>query len=229
MTRLSDWRINFFDLGAYTGEETALFLRQMESVREGRDVPVICAYLFEAQGAYVAYLRKRFADDPRVFIHHAAIGSKEDRSYLYVGKNPECHSLYPDKHDVGKGACWAVPEIRFSEWFDSVAMRSKNDHTVNLIKANIEGAEWDLIQDMEATDLFPLFDVFLGTDQWTTDMRKCHSLLSKVAVARDILDRHGIETKSYCCGTSNYPMTVPCTDLAVEVRRVMEERSLVLA
>lgn len=229
MLQLSDWRINFFDLGAFTGDETALFLSQMEPLHEDRHRPVVCAYVFEAHRVHCEYVRKRFEDDPRVFVKHAAIGSKSGFASLYIGKNPECHSLYPDKHDVGKGASFVVPEILFSEWFEGLGFHEKSPSTVNIIKANIEGAEWDLIQDLDVTGLFSLFDVFLGTDQWTTDMRKCHSLLSNVAKVEKILAKYNVLTMPYCCGTENYPPIVPCVDLAVEVRRVMEERELVSA
>jgi hypothetical protein len=226
---ISDWRINFFDLGVYTGEETALFLEQMESLREGRESPVVCAYLFEAYKPYVRYATERFANDPRVFVKHAAIGSANGSVPLYLGQKPEGHSLYSDKHDVGKGASYFVPEIRFSDWFTELGFREKTATTVNVIKANIEGAEWDLIEDMEQAGLFPFFDIFLGTDQWTTDMRKCHSLLSRVAKAKMILASHGVTTLSYCCGTENYPNVPSCVDLAIEVRKAVEERSLVEA
>jgi FkbM family methyltransferase len=229
MVPLSDWRINFFDLGAYTGEETALFLRQMEGMKDGRHRPVVCAYLFEPQPIYVRYLEDRFRDDPRVFVERAAIGSEIGRTYLYVGKSPECHSIYPDKHDVGKGASIGVREIMFSSWLRDLELDARPEQTINILKANIEGAEWDLIQDLEKNYLWGLFDVYLGSEQWTGDMRKCHSLLPHIAEARRILDSHDITVKPYSCGTDNYQMTIPCTDLAVEVRQIMEARTLVVA
>lgn len=221
---MADWRINFFDLGMFTGEETAEFLRLTDTLADGRERPIVCVYGIDANRAYADYCKKRFAEDPRVFIFPFAIGSDDGKqSFLYVGATPEASSLYRRKHDVNSGVSVPVQEMRFSSFLRGLGFtdRARDSKTINIIKANIEGAEWDLICDLEANGLFGMFDIFLGTDQWTGDMKKCTDLLTFVSKARSILDRHGIIVEPFCMGTENYPDQPPNVDLLAKIRNIV--------
>lgn len=219
---VSDWRINFFDLGLFTGDETAEFLRIVDSMAEGRERPIACVYGVDAHSAYARYCTQRFADNPRVFIHNLAIGSEERMTQLYLGAKLEASSLYRRKHDVPGGVSFPVSETRFSEFIRGLGLDRKDPQTVNILKANIEGAEWDLICDLEASGMWGLFDIFLGSNQWTADMAKCTDLLPFIAKARRILDGHGVVVKPFCMGTANYPDQPPNCDLRAEILSVME-------
>jgi FkbM family methyltransferase len=216
--KLGDWRINFFDLGMFTGEETAAFLRLTDQLVEGRERPIVCAYGIEPNRALATYCTNRFADRPRVFVHQFAIGSSEKQSELYIGNVLEGSSLYRQKHDVG-GTAVFVNEKRFSVFLRELRLDVRLPDTVNIIKANIEGAEWDLIQDLEANDIWDLFDIYLGDDQWTADMKKCAPLLDKIGDARRILNQRIIRVLPFCMGTENYPNQLPNYDLLTEIRR----------
>lgn len=226
---ISDWRINFFDLGAWPGHETAAFLEAADSLREGRAAPVVAAYLYEAHPIHAKELRARFDSDPRIFVFESAIGSADASTKLWETALPEGNSLYREKSDAGTNTV-EVCERLFSSILADAQLDHRNEKTVNIIKANIEGAEWDLIQDLEANDLWSLFDLYLGSDQWTMDMGKCHSLLPFIANARNMLDRRGISVKSFCLGTKNYPAAKDNVDLKEEIRRlIVEKGSLVKA
>ena len=220
---ISSWRINFFDLGAWPGNETQAFLDAADSLRDGRHAPVVCAYLWEAHPQHVAELNERFAGDPRVFIFDCAIGASDGVSMLMEASKPEGNSLYPDKSELSGGSV-AVRECVFSGMLKLMGLDQRNDRTVNIIKANIEGAEWDLIQDLGASGLWGLFDLYLGSDQWTADMGKCHSLLPFMAKARGILDAAGVQVKPFCLGGPNYPPASDNVDLIAEIRTIMEKR-----
>lgn len=225
---ISSWRINFFDLGAWPGHETQAFLDAADSLREGRNAPVVVAYLFEAHPNHAKELEARFATDPRVFVFNFAIGSSDGvPALLWESDRPEGTSLYRDKSDLN-GQFASATERLFSAFLSQTRLNERNDKTVNIIKANIEGAEWDLIRDLEANGLWGLFDLYLGSDQWTMDMGKCHSLLPFIAKARGILDAAGVQVKPFCMGGPNYPAAKDNVSLAVETKRIMAERSLLV-
>ena len=110
-------------------------------------------------------------------------------------------------------------EVRCSTFLRDLGLLDKSPLTINIIKANIEGAEWDLISDLDEHDLFGLFDIYLGADQWTADMLKCTDLLDRVGEAKRILVRRGVTVYPWCMGTDNYPMQAGNYDLLAAIRR----------
>lgn len=220
----SGWRFNFFDLGAWPGNETQAFLDAADSFRDGRYAPVVAAYLWEAHPDHARQLIDRFSADPRVFVFNCAIGSANGVADLFEAAKPEGTSIYPDKAELS-GSSVSVKECVFSEMLRSLGLDRRGERTANIIKANIEGAEWDLIQDLNKSGLWRLFDLYLGADQWTADMGKCHSLLPFIAKARTILDSAGISVNPFCLGGPNYPPDANSVDLRMEIQRIMEERN----
>lgn len=196
--------LNYFDLGLRRGLEIDRFLKETSDL----DVRVQ-VHGIEADPHFAEQCQRRFEADDRVRIHNLAIGPVKGTTDLYLDTEWDGNgsSIYADKKGVSQHRV-QVPQIQFSEWMKDMGLLSKKA-SINVIKANIEGAEWDLIQDLEKHNLFGYFDLFCGPSRtvntrkasryggWTTDMNKIPSLRRHIRAARAILESHGIVVHKY--------------------------------
>ena len=185
-------RINYFDLGLYRGTEMALMVDDvLPSLRGDNQV---CAYGFEACKKHFAECSTRFAGyGDRVKIFHGAIAGKDGPVMLYHASTPLGHSIYDSKGNVSKGRHETVKGIRFSDFLEKVSAPGD----FNILRYNIEGAEWDLINDLLQRDMLKDIDVFCGSDVGK-DMGKVAELREKVAEHKQILEANGINVHYFC-------------------------------
>lgn len=188
--------VNYFDLGLHTGLEIVEFLKNTDGLPDAD----VCVHGIEANPQLAEYCRKQFALDSRVHIHNFAIGLEDGYAELYLTPNDGLgSSIYSDKPNVTQ-KCVRVPQHRMSTWLGGMGFLPKPARTINIIKANIEGAEWDLMRDLDQQQLFGFFDLFCGPKHnqgWMTDMRKVPSLQSHVDGAKSILDKNGVQVHKY--------------------------------
>lgn len=187
--------VTYIDLGPRDGVEIRAFLR---SVRFIPGIRVI-VHAVEANPYYVDICRKRFRGDGRVRLHNFAVGSGEGTTEFYLDPKGAGSSIYGDKGNVDEAI--SVPQKRFSRWLREQSILPEAGPAVNIIKANIEGAEWDLIRDLDREDLFGKFDIFCGTGPraggWVGDMSKVPSIAEYRLVADDILRRNGVVVEEW--------------------------------
>jgi FkbM family methyltransferase len=152
------------------------------------------AYGFEACAKSYRRCRKQFAGH-QVRLIHGAIGSKHGgKIKLYYAKSPNGHSIYSGKANVStKGE--NVPAIRFSSWLADTGINLKE--SFNIIRFNIEGAEWELVNDLAGAVLFPYFNLVYGA-QVGKDMQKCDELRDKVDEHVQILDNSNVKVDLLC-------------------------------
>lgn len=113
------------DAGGYFGDFTANL---------GCNCKVI---IFEPEPNFYEHIKKRFKDDPKIRVEPFALGKKEGESELYIRK--DATSLYKE---LAKSTNMVkVPVIRLSSYI-------KDFSQVDLLKLNIEGSEYDVIQDL---------------------------------------------------------------------------------
>ena len=192
------FRVNYFDLGTHLGQEIDILLEQL------KDHPLvgeIHVYGIEANPLYYKKALEKYQDRPGVhfIFENFAVSSQSGTTRLYLHPNDLGHSIYPDKWNVSSESI-AVPAMRFSDWMRS-AVPTKDARTFSILKANIEGAEWDLINDLEKNSLFRQFDLYLSSKQgFYKDIAKVKSLADQGAPAKcqEILRTHGIHIQQFC-------------------------------
>lgn len=192
-----DRAVYYFDLGLHRGLEIDKFLFDTEGLP-----CTVCVHGVEAHPSYAEGCRSRFADDPRVTIHNFAVGSEDGSIEFYLEPTGYSCSIYADKSHVTKQTRRVV-QRRFSTFLCDLGLFPKPENSVAILKVNIEGAEWDLIRDLDRSNLFGYFDLVCCATAdpiqrgrrvvgfgMTRDMCKVPSLNRYVKKARTILQKH---------------------------------------
>ena len=177
-------RVNYFDMGLLDGEEINMMLEVFGQL----DIKDYHVYGFEAMPDYSSACIQRYRNDSRIQIFDVGVGPKNGDAYLYLSKNNvEGHSIYSSKNNVSTTNRVKIQTILFSSWLEKTVPSFRSDF--NILKANIEGAEMDLLRDLDAHDLFPHFPVFCG--QWN-DVYKVGELQSSIQDFRQLIEKHNL-------------------------------------
>lgn len=215
--------VNYFDLGSHVGLEVAEFLKDTDGLPDV-DVRV---HGIEANPKFAEHCRERFASDARVQIHNFAVGSEDGHVDLHLSEPCKAglgSSIYSDKPNVTQKR-ERVPQHRMSTWLGGMGFLPKPARTINIIKANIEGAEWDLMQDLDLEQLFGFFDLFCGPKHnqgWMTDMKKVPSLQPHVEAAKSILDKNGVQVHKYIASPTGEPIA-NVIDMRKAISKLLQE------
>ena len=70
------------------------------------------------------------------------------------------HSIHSTKHNILKDTFWEVPTIKFSEWLKDNNIDLKD--SLNIVKINIEGAEWEFFNDIVDSKLNKHIHIYCG-------------------------------------------------------------------
>jgi FkbM family methyltransferase len=147
----------------------------------------------EGHPTVASELKAKFNKNSNVYIHNFCVGSSEGYTKIFVGKNTLSSSIYSDKFNVDANKGIKVKQRKLSNFIKELGDLSEFD--VTILKANIEGAEFDILKDLDATKMF-VFDLYLGPNRppygFLKDMTKVDSLKGKIEAARKIMDRNGI-------------------------------------
>lgn len=213
------YRINYVDLGMHAGQEISILLEQL---KDHPNVGEIHVYGIDANPYHYRQALKKFVDrdNVRFSFYSFAVGSGEGMTRLYLHPNDLGHSIYADKSGVSRDSIF-VQQMRFSQWMK--VLPEKDDRTIDILKANIEGAEWDLVRDLEENGLLGRFDLYLGSRPGRfSDVWKVRSLVDAGDAARceEILSRRGIRVLRL----GSPDPACPNADLAAEIRRISAER-----
>lgn len=151
--------VNYFDFGVCSGDELHWMVNHYFPQLGVEDYS---AYGFEASSHRCENLNKFFENNDQVEIIHRAIADSHDESVrLYHSENTVGHSIFSTKNNVNVLNYEDVQSIIFSEWLkDNVIDLSES---FNILRTNMEGAEWYLFNDLVENDLVKYFSVFLGT------------------------------------------------------------------
>jgi FkbM family methyltransferase len=150
-------KINYFDLGLYKAVELGWMVNSILPSLGMYDYKV---YGFEASEEYARNIASKFRHNDKVLINNLAISGEETTLRLYHSKNLLGHSIYSSKNNVQQDVYEEAESTRFSEWIKKNNVDLQN--SFNIMKVNIEGAEWPLFQDLVANDLVKHFDIFCG-------------------------------------------------------------------
>ena len=177
-------KVNYFDLGLCRGIELNWIVNQ---IFPSLGIKEYSAYGFEASAPYASALEKSYSSNSNVTICHTAISDKEEKVKLFHSPNAVGHSIFSSKNNVLEEKFEEVDGIRFSHWLKQEGIDLES--SFNILKVNIEGAEWHLFRDLVENDLVKHIDIFCGAGH---DVEKIGELNEKVDEYYSLLEDNEI-------------------------------------
>ena len=157
-------RVNYFDLGLHTGLELKYILTHI--LMPHKKVINFKTYGFEASKKFALRLEEQChpRSELNTTIIHKAISNTEDKIKLYrvnleMQPSEVGNSIFRTKNNV-TDEYEEAEGIIFSKWLKE-NVPDYEEH-FNILKVNIEGAEWHLFNDMVDNDMLQYFPVILG-------------------------------------------------------------------
>ena len=195
-------KINYFDLGLHAGLE----LRDMVfKVFPELNLKNCRYYGFEASKQFADYNKEFFKNVDDVEIINKAIADKHGEKLKLYHVNPKIQpnqvtddiifpppgmSIFRTKNNV-TDEFEEVDSIIFSKWLKENVPSYKED--LNIMKVNIEGAEYHLFKDMVNNDILKYFPIMIGAGH---DVDKVSELDSDEYWK--IVKENNIDIKRYC-------------------------------
>ena len=121
-----------FDVGGYQGDFAEAISSRVPST----------IHVFEPVERYIELLQKRFMDRPHIHIHPFGLGAKSETLTIEIAN--EGSSLIQKSENGVVESCQIVSFIDF--------VKNENIKSIDLLKINIEGAEFDLLEAILKTD-----------------------------------------------------------------------------
>ena len=210
--------IRYFDLGVFDGGEIDLMINLLSKFQVDYEI-----YGFEANPSLAKKLITKYKKNIKVKIVPIALGNEEGEAILYLNKNLVGSSLYKDKNNVLQNKRVPVPLCKFSKWLQD-NLSSEWGSEFNIIKANIEGAEWDVWQDLKTANLISNFSLWLGTkegyDGWSLDLKKIASMKSKASKLTEEMKALGVFVYRF----SSFTKRIANSDISAMVSKAIESR-----
>jgi FkbM family methyltransferase len=114
------------DLGGYEGQWASDIFSKYQSH----------IYIFEPYTPFFENIKKRFLKNKKIMVYNFGLASESSNSYLsFNGDNTSSY--------IDKGENFPIQLVDFMEFYDS-----QNFQMIDLIKINIEGAEYDLLESL---------------------------------------------------------------------------------
>ena len=183
-------KLNYFDLGLHKrANEIDIFLELCRKNNYSYKI-----YGFEAHLEYCKSLEKKYRHDKNITIINRAISNKNGIEKLYINEIYDGHgnSIFLTKSNIIKDKFITVKSILFSEWINENIPNFKNEN--NILKFNIEGAEWHLMNDLNDSGLLKYFKIYLGSH---LDMKKVSELHDYVKDYENILKTNNIKVEKF--------------------------------
>lgn len=201
--------ITYIDLGTHKeGKEIDMFLEACH----GLDVDVR-VYGVEAHSVYAREVFQNNLASKDVTIFNYAIGAKECVTKLYLSNGSGGHgnSIYATKNNVDVNDYIEVQQIRFSRLLDQMQLSD-----INILKYNIEGAEYELIKDIHRNKLADTFHIYCGAP---SDMEKVGELVRYSGAHLNNMEQSGINRMDFFhCP----PLADPQTHIAAMRKRIID-------
>ena len=182
-------KINYFDLGLHKeANEVDMFIRIC--IENNIEYNI---YGIEAHPNYCTQLRKKYEKLNNVTIINKAISNANAPVKLYINYSfdGQGNSIFSTKHNVTEDYVM-VDGIRFSDLLKEIRPNFKNEN--NILRFNIEGAEWHLMNNLDEENLLKYFKIILGIN----DMHKISELEPNLNEYNKILEKNNIKIERYC-------------------------------
>lgn len=164
-------KIYYYDFGLWKGTEIHWMVNDVFPKLNITDYQI---YGFEACKKYADRLSAIYANNNRVKIINKAVVDKPRKVKLYHAQNQVGHSVFSTKRNVSD-QFEEVDGIVFSDWIKENVKAHKV--AFNILKVNIEGAEWFLFNDLVNSGVHQHIDVYCGQGH---DVEKVSELEDKV-------------------------------------------------
>lgn len=177
--------INYFDLGLHKdAKEIDMFVDICKKNKIKYNV-----WGFEAHPKYCDFLEKKYENDINIKIINKAISNENGILNLYISESNdgEGNSIFKTKKNVNKENFISVDCILFSDWILKNIPNFKNEN--NILRFNIEGAEWHLMNDLNDNNMLNFFKLFLGSN---TDIPKVSEINKYLPNYLSILKKNNI-------------------------------------
>jgi len=181
-------RITYYDFGPYDAKEILIFLDICDKYELDYEV-----FGFEAMPAYAMALQTKFMSNPNVHIFNFAISDHNGSERLYMERSGHGNSIFDTKKNIDLNQFVDVPSILFSTWLKDYKLNISD--TRNILRFNIEGAEWFLFNDLISNGLHKSIDLFCGAQEY--DMLKVDLLKSKLKDYISLLDTNDIKVEPF--------------------------------
>ncbi len=186
--------LNYFDLGLHKdAKELDIVLNICDAHNVRCNI-----YGVEAHSQYCSKLADKYKDFDNVAIINKAISDKNEKIKLYISPlSGQGNSIFRSKRNVTDDYI-LVDGVCFSDLLSSVRPTFREE--VNVLKFNIEGAEWHLINDLDNNELFKYFIGIFGTN----DISKVKEIKHNLREYKNILNRNRVTITSYSSKKSSF-------------------------
>lgn len=150
----------FYDLGAFNGLES-VYMRRIF-----KELGIVDYEIHAFEPCYESYMVIndvfKKCNDKRMQLHRVAISDKNEKIKLYhsfVG-NEVGHSIFSSKNNVNVNNFEEVDGVKFTSWLSENIVDFHS--SFNVLKFNIEGAEYFLLKELHEENVIQHFNVICG-------------------------------------------------------------------
>jgi len=183
-------KIRYFDLGLHKGVELFDMQQFLPTITNDFE-----CYGFEAAPThYWDYCAKLANKETKIY--NIAVTDKHNSFInLFFAENQVGHSVHSSKNNVSKNKFWEVPTIKFSEWLKDNNIDLKD--SLNIVKINIEGAEWEFFNDIVDSDINKYIHIYCGAGH---DVEKIKKFVDEGIVDKyyELIKTNNINLKRWC-------------------------------
>jgi FkbM family methyltransferase len=158
-------KIRYFDLGLHKGVELYDMQKFLPTITDNFE-----CYGFEAAPSHYNNYCKKYSNE-KTKIYNVAVTDKHNSFVnLYFAQNQVGHTIHSTKNNVSKDKFWKIPTIKFSEWLKDNNIDLKD--SLNIVKINIEGAEWEFFNDIIDSDNNKYIHIYCGAGHDVEKIKK---------------------------------------------------------
>lgn len=148
-------KIRYFDLGTYSCQEIKFMKEFLPTITEDYEI-----YGFEGSTRNFDKFSPTVVDEKTKIYNNIVSNVHNEKRKIYFCPNKVGHSIYSSKYNVNPNKFWEVTSIRFSDWIKDNKINLKD--SLNIVKINIEGAEWDFFNDIIDNNIKQYIHLFCG-------------------------------------------------------------------
>lgn len=184
-------KVNYFDLGL--ANDTRM-LDGMIDVCNQNNIQ-ITVYAFEATKSFYEINEDKYKNNNNVKIYHTAVSDVHEQSVkIYRWGNEYGNTIY--ENYVAKAG---HPDPNIYEIVQTITLskfieenKIGNDGSINIIKMNIEGSEYNVMKNLKETNMLEFFDLYMSI-KWFNDVNK----IGKGREFNDMIKKGSINHTSY--------------------------------
>ena len=188
--------INHFDIGLAYGRE----IQYCHDIYSKLNIP-FTIYGIEAERTSFKYCSMIYKNLKNIKLFNFAITNKEDSKIKFFLQDDNTNyikqgnSIYSSKNNVCSNKYQVVKALKFSSF-----LKENNiilDNSINIIRINIEGAEWDFFSDLDSNNLINSFSIFMGAGK--TDIYKVKELVENNIDKKfdNLINKHDLKIYRY--------------------------------